>query len=514
MSFHKNVLMIVVDQWRGDTLSHLGHPHIKTPHIDALAKESVTFAKHYTVTSPCGPARASLLTGLYAMNHRAVQNTVPLDARHTNLAMEVRKGGYDPALIGYTTTTPDPREWPAMDPGFKVLGDVMHGWRPVGTFEPYMDAYFGWVARQGYALPERREDIWLPEGVSEDELGATQKPARIPAHLSDTAWFTERALTYLAGHGDDRPWFLHLGYYRPHPPFAVSAPYHDMFAAKDMPAPLRAASWQEEAAQHPLLTYYLSHIARKSFFENGTGLGRDMSVDEVRQMRATYYGLIAECDHHIGRVIETLKDTGQYDNTLIILTSDHGEQLGDHYLLGKVGYFDQSFHIPLMVRDPDPRADGTRGTIVSSFTESVDVMPTILEWLNLDIPRTVDGFSLLPFVHEGAAPPDWRTHVHYEYDFRNVFYARPEEALGLHMDACGLCVIESAREKYVHFTALPPLYFDLVDDPGQFHNALARADKQGHVLAMAQAMLTWRMAFAERTLTGFAASPEGLLQRR
>lgn len=120
----KNVLLIVVDQWRGDTLPMLGHPLIKTPNIEALANQGVTFANHFTQAVPCGPGRASLLTGLYMMNHRAVQNTIPLDARHTNLAIEVRKAGYEPALVGYTTTTPDPRETAAQNPRFKVLGSV------------------------------------------------------------------------------------------------------------------------------------------------------------------------------------------------------------------------------------------------------------------------------------------------------------------------------------------------------------------------------------------------------
>lgn len=509
----RNVLLIVVDQWRGDTLRLAGHEMIDTPNIDALAAEGVAFRRHYSVTSPCGPARASLLTGLYAMNHRAVQNTIPLDSRHTNLALEARKGGWDPALIGYTTTTPDPREWPALDPAFTVLGDLMHGWRPVGTFEPRMEAYFAWVARQGFALPQTRSDIWLPEGVAEDELGATRKPARIPAHLSDTAWFTERALTYLVGAGE-RPWFLHLGYYRPHPPFAASAPYHEMYEAGRSPPPVRAATWQQEAQQHPLLAYYLGYTERRKFFENGRGLAREMSVDEVRQMRATYYGLISECDHHIGRVIRHLKETGQYDDTLIVLTSDHGEMLGDHYLLGKTGYFDASYHVPLIVRDPDRSAEATRGARVDRFTESVDVMPTILDWLGLAIPRTCDGRSLIPFLRDSGAPADWRRLVHYEYDFRNLYYSEPEQSLGVDMDEASLAVIQDEAGKYVHFTTLPPLYFDLVRDPGQLADRVGSADAQPDVLRLSQAMLSWRMRFAERTLTGFAASPGGLVRRR
>lgn len=510
----RNVLLIVVDQWRGDTLKAAGHKSIRTPNIDALVAESVTFRRHYTVTSPCGPARASLLTGMYAMNHRAVQNTIPLDARHTNLAMEVRKGGWDPAIVGYTTTTPDPREWPAMDPAFTVLGDLMHGWRPVGAFEPRMEGYFAWVASQGYKLPENRGDIWLPEGVTEEELGATRKPSRIPAHLSDTRWFTERALTYLLG-AAKRPWFLHLGYYRPHPPFAAPAPYHDMYSIEDAPAPVRASTPQEEARQHPLLRFFLDSIDKRRFFENGKGLASSMSVAEVRQMRATYYGLISECDAEIGRVLQFLRDSGQWDDTLIILTSDHGEQLGDHYILGKVGYFDESFHIPLIVRDPDASADATRGTVVDSFTESIDIMPTILNWLGLQTPRTVDGRSLLPFLREGAAPPDWRRHVYYEYDYRNVFMSasRPEEVLGVDLDEASLAVVEDEAGKYVHFTKLPSLYFDLAQDPGQFTSLAADPSRASEVLRYAQAMLSWRLRFAERTLTGYQASPDGLVKR-
>src|SRR5580704_7635382 len=114
----RNVLLIVVDQWRADCVPWLGTRHLRTPNVDRLCREGVTFRNHVTTTVPCGPARASLLTGLYQMNHRAVQNTVPLDARHTTLARALRKVGYDPALIGYTTTTPDPRLASGKDPRF------------------------------------------------------------------------------------------------------------------------------------------------------------------------------------------------------------------------------------------------------------------------------------------------------------------------------------------------------------------------------------------------------------
>ena len=398
------------------------------------------------------------------------------------------------------------------DPGFRVLGDLMPGWHPVGYWGLKMEAYFAWVARQGYALPDNPWDIWLPDGCDDDDIGATNKPARIPAHLSDSVWFTERALDYLHG-AVNKPWFLHLGYYRPHPPFSVSAPYHEMFDPRESPPPVRAASVSEEAKQHPLLRFYLESIQRRSFFENGRGLACEMSLDEVAQMRATYYALMAEVDDQIGRVVEFLKRTGQWDDTLVVLTSDHGEQLGDHHLLGKIGYFDESYHIPLIIRDPDRSADATRGRIVDAFTETIDTMPTILEWMDRAAPRSCDGRSLMPFLRERGPVDGWRDAVHYEFDFRDLFYSKPESALGISMDQCSLAVVQDARYKYVHFAALPPLLFDLQRDPGQFHDLAGDDDHVRTVRDYASRMLDWRLAYAERTLTGFAASPDGLVER-
>ena len=421
MSACRNVLLIVVDQWRGLMLPKLGADYLKLPNIDRLCAEGVTFRNHFTQCVPCGPARASLLTSQYLMNHRAVQNTIPLDNRFTNLAHELRRGGYDPALVGYTTTTPDPRTTAPNDPRFFVLGDIMEGFHSVGAFEN-RDAYFGWVASQGFKLPEIREDIWLPEGAP--GAGATARPARIPKELSDTAWFTERGLTYLRGR-TGKPWFIHLGYYRPHPPFIAPAPYNAMYRPEDMPRPVRAASPAEEARQNALLAYYVNNNKQASFFQDGQGLASAMSEQEVAQMRATYCGLMSEIDDQLGRVFDYLKQTGQWDDTLIVFTCDHGEQAGDHHLLGKIGYFDESYRIPMIVRDPRAAANGTRGTIVERFTETIDTMPTILEWLGLDIPRQCDGRSLLGFC-EGSPPADWRTEVHYEFDFRDLYYSQPE----------------------------------------------------------------------------------------
>ena len=131
----QNVLLVVVDQWRGDFVPQIQRadgkrPVLRTPNLDRLCAEGTTFRNHVTTTVPCGPARASLLTGLYQMNHRACQNTIPLDARHDTLPRALRRAGYEPALVGYTTTAPDPRTTGAGRPALHRAG------RPDGRLAP------------------------------------------------------------------------------------------------------------------------------------------------------------------------------------------------------------------------------------------------------------------------------------------------------------------------------------------------------------------------------------------
>jgi arylsulfatase A-like enzyme len=149
---------------------------------------------------------------------------------------------------------------------------------------------------------------------------------------------------------------------------------------------------------------------------------------------------------------------------------------------------------------------------VAQFTETIDVMPTILQWVDAAVPRPCDGRSLLPFLH-GDTPDDWRSEVHYEYDFRTSYGNVHSKVMNLPADQCSLAVIQDTRYKYVHFDALPPLFFDLATDPGQFHNCAHDPAYASLVLHYAQKMLSWRLHHADRTLTGYSASPQGLVDR-
>lgn len=510
-----NVLFICADQWRGDALSALGHPNAKTPNLDALARDGVLFTQHYGQATPCGPARASLLTGLYLMNHRSGRNGTPLDARHTNIALEVRKAGYEPALFGYTDTSPDPRGCDANDPALAAYDrGIMPGFVTPLHLPEDMGPWIADLIAKGHDLPNGREDAFKPRPTFEKPVdrGLRYVPTSFPAEHSETAFLTDQFLRWLSVRGQ-APWFAHLVFYRPHPPLIAPEPYNASVSPHDVAMPVRATTPEKEAQQHPVLGYLLERLRQPGAYDELNPLDLIAAEDlEIRQMRATYFGLIEEVDHHLGRIIEHLKATGQYDDTLIIVTSDHGEMLGEHYAWGKEIYFDPSFHLPLVIRDPRQQANAGRGRQVDAFTEAIDIMPTILDWLGQTAPRACDGHSLLPLLR-GGTPPDWREEVFFEHDFRSVSTQHIETALGLASDECCYAVIRDRRFKYVHFAALPPLLFDLEADPKEMHNLADDLGMAPLVLRYAQRMLNWRLTHADRTLSNMQLTSAGLVSR-
>jgi len=203
------------------------------------------------------------------MNHRVVQNSVPMDARHTNLALEMRKGGYEQRSSGITTTTPDPRMTPPRDPRFRILGSLMRGWHSVGSWEPEKVQYVNWLRTKGLHVPERPEDIWLP--LESRGPGATTSASRIPREFSDTAWATECALSYLEGMPHGRGFCISATIARTQPFIARRRTTRSTIRLRS--GPVRAASPDVEAQQHPLLAHYIQSGKQSQFFRDGQGLG-------------------------------------------------------------------------------------------------------------------------------------------------------------------------------------------------------------------------------------------------
>lgn len=508
-----NILFITADQWRGECLSILGHPDVKTPNLDALAADGVTFKKHFAQAVPCGPSRACLYTGMYMQNHRSLLNGTPLDARHTNIALEARKAGYAPTLFGYTDVSLDPRHHGSGDhvpDGYEgILPGMDTGSSLAGEWEPWVVD----LKEKGYDIPEEFWAIFKPQSAypGSNNKGKTFAPARFKAEDSGAAFLVDGVSEYVSKKRDE-PWFVHLSLYAPHPPFIVPEPYHDMYDAEKMPLPVRRDTATEEAAQHPWLEHYL-YNQRGQYFTQGGDSRDNLATSELdlRQVRATYLGMISEVDAQLGRLFDHLKQIGSYEDTLIIFTSDHGEHLGDHWMFAKFSYFEQSFHVPLIIRHPSKEADGTRGSMVDVFTECIDLMPTILDAIDVDVPHQCDGYSLLPFC-QGVKPQGWRQEYHAEFDLRAPYGVDEDIPLGLNVKQCGVNIIRGERYKYVHFAGLPPLFFDLENDPDEFHDLSTDPAYQRKMLEYAQKMLSWRLEHDDPALTKLHLDDDGTVR--
>lgn len=502
-----NVLFITADQWRGECLSVTGHPIVKTPHLDALAADGVAFKHHYGQATPCGPSRVCLYTGMYLHNHRSLLNGTPLDARHTNVALEAGKAGYQPVLFGYTDVGLDPRHHDLVDD----YEGVLPGMEAICHLNSKREPWLAYLEQKGYefvknGMPHFAQQENYPDA---ENKGQTFAPTIFKAEDSPAAFLVGEAIDYIEAQ-HEKPWFAHVSFLSPHPPFVAPEPYHAMFDADDMPLPIRCETWQEEAKQHPWLEYYLTQESAAAAFTTQPEICDRLELpdNELRQMRATYYGMMAEVDAQIGRLVGHLKELGVYDDTLIVFTSDHGENMGDHYAHSKYTYFEETFHVPLIVRDPSKAADVTRGNIVEAFTEAVDLMPTMLDAIGADIPHQCDGSSLLGFTRN-ASLEGWRGEAHMEFDMRAPYDGKGAPPMGLKMDQCMVNVIRDEDYKYVHFAALPPLLFDLRNDPDEFINLADDAKYQSVMIEYVGKLLSWRMVNDDRALTDMHIGGDG-----
>src|SRR5262249_24614202 len=158
----------------------------------------------------------------------------------------------------------------------------------------------------------------------------------------------DQVIEHLSEHGG-KPWMVHLSLLRPHPPWVAPEPYNAFYDPDSLPGFVRAATPEHEGTQHPWLAFQLSRPHWRAPDDER----------KLRRLKASYYGLMSEVDHQLGRLFGWLEAQGLWGSTLVVFGSDHGEQMGDHWLLGKGGYFEQSYRVPLIVRDPRAACDGT-----------------------------------------------------------------------------------------------------------------------------------------------------------
>ncbi len=344
-----NVLLIVTDDQRYDTVAALGNPYISTPALDRLAREGFAFRRHFCTTPICTPARAEILTGCDSFRNRVPWFGMQIDPSLATLPRTLRDAGYYTIHVGKWHNDGHPR-----DRGFNST-------RCVFPEENLNDR------------SERGQ--WMRFSVDGDE---------VEGHSTEI--FTTAAIEEIAASPSGVPWFCYLGYHAPHDPHDSPPPFDTFYNADSTPL------FPNHMPEHPI--------------DNGAMHIRDELLepwprrqDSMRRYRSRYYGIISHLDHHVGRLLGHPGVASTLENTIVVFTGDQGLAAGSHGLLGKENMYDHSIASPLILRGPGIAG----GRISEAMSHQMDLHPTICELTGTPVPETVEGgLSLVPIL-EGRA---------------------------------------------------------------------------------------------------------------
>jgi arylsulfatase A-like enzyme len=501
----KNILFIMFDQLRWDYLSCYGHPWLHTPNMDALAAKGVRFTRAYCQSPVCGASRMSFYTGRYVHSHGAAWNGFPLKVGEPTLGDHLRAIGMACWLVGKTHMKADAEGMARLglapdsivgarvaECGFDVW-ERDDGLRPEGPDGLYDErgalAYNAYLREKGYESANPWHDF---ANSARDESGAiasgwfmknAARPAAIAEEDSETPYLTGRAMEFIASRGE-APWLCHLSYIKPHWPYIAPAPYHAMYGANQVLPPVR--SQRELDAPHPVYAAFMNNA-----------IGRAFAREEVRQaVIPAYMGLVKQCDDQMGRLLRWLEETGRMDDTMIVVTSDHGDYLGDHWLGEKDLFHEPSVKVPLIVYDPSIDADPGRGTVCDELVETIDLAATFIDAAGGEVPgHIVEGRSLVPFLR-GARPQAWRDVVISEYDYSMTKMCAD---LGVEPKDAVLFMVADQRWKLVHAEGFRPMLFDLQDDPQELTDLGDDERYAGVRATMYERLHAWARRNAQRT---------------
>lgn len=421
----KNILLICVDQMRGDCLGYAGHPDVKTPYLDSLAMAGTYFPNAYTACPSCIAARAALLTGRSPSSNGRVGycDGIEWNYRQT-LAEEMTAAGYYTQCIGKMHVHPQRR----------LLG--------FNNIELH-DGYLHYSRKSSVRYSENQlvadDYVWWLK----DHLGGTAditdtgiecnswlaRPWLYDEKYHPTNWVTDRCLDFFRRRDKDKPFFLMASYVRPHPPYDAPSCWFDIYRNKNLREPFigdHAAPLDESSR------YYSS--------DNGC-----IDPDLKNNAMVGYYACISHLDNQIGRLLDGMTFWGLNDNTVVMFVSDHGELLFDHNCYRKTRAFQGSVHVPMFIWGPGIKKQTDR-----RLCELRDVMPTLLGIAGRTAPDVCEGMDLLA----------------------------QEQREWIHGEHCGGSIgnqfIVTSSDKYIWYDESgTEFYFNLEKDPNELHNAIS-----------------------------------------
>lgn len=416
-----NILFIMTDEQRGDALGGLPGSLVNTPYLEELRRAGVNFPHAYSACPVCIPARRTLMSGKTPHNHGVMMNYyVSLD--EVTLPELLKEACYQTHLCGKLHLTPER----------KLYGFCSADWS---------DGPYGSECENDYERFLKRNGLFHEAGLGHGMSfnGVAARPYHLDEHYHFTNWCTDRALEFLERRDPSMPFFLNVSYHQPHAPCTPPQYYFDKYMDRDLPE-LPVGDWVEDLPNY-----------QKGKPVNAWRV--DTKDAALKEYRAGYYGCVEHIDHQIGRLMYALPE-----NTIIIYTSDHGEMLGDHGWVRKRSAYEGSARIPLFVTFPKQFAQAhgiVQGTDVPDVVELMDIMPTIMEALGLEIPEDIDGLSLMPTMRQERLE---REYIHGE--------CARMETIG-----SGMQYLTDGVQKYIWYPGLgQEQLFDLSEDPKELHN--------------------------------------------
>ncbi|MCY4539357.1 MAG: sulfatase-like hydrolase/transferase [Chloroflexi bacterium] len=356
-----NIVYIVLDQWRGDCLGIADSPHpVMTPHFDQLAYEGIWYRRAYADCPVCMPQRATMLTGFTGSQHGMPHNFMngprtPIQPQHSLPRRLTREADYQSKAIGKMHFYPERARF-----GFEDI-----------SLHP--DDYVNFLEEQGWG------GFYRGHGLGGNEVYPAV--SAVPEHLTHSHWIVDEGIKFLSRRDPDCPFFMWMVFEAPHSPFDPPQPFDRFYDDFDVPEPV-IGDWVDSADEPSAFT-------RQRIMSKADRIPPPVMM----RLRRHYYAQITHIDYQLGRLLGELKRRGLYDNTVIVLTSDHGEHLGDHRLFAKNSFLESSACVPIIMRLPE-----SHGIINRRSQEPVltaDIAPTLLELAGLTPAREMDGVSLL-----------------------------------------------------------------------------------------------------------------------
>ena len=469
-----NLLFIFTDEQRSDTLACYGNQRLEMPHLNRLASQSTVIDQCYCTQPLCTPRRGSILTGLYPHAHGALTNNVPLHA-HSRCLIELLPDAIRSRYVaGYHG------KWHLGDEVFRQHGfdewisieDQYHPWYSPGRDRSQPSTYNQWLRKQGYK-PDH------------GEFFGRSYTTTLPERAGKPAYLAQEASRFIREHQRD-PFVLYVNFLEPHMPFF--SPRDGQYDPATTPLPANFDAWPGDDCH--LRTRLLAARFAAEGFER-----YDLSTEAGwRQMNAAYWGLCSLIDTHIGRILATLDDCGLAHNTIVVFTSDHGEMMGSHRLVGKSVMYQEAMRVPCLIRLPGQ----TRQQRITGPFSQIDLVPTLLDLMGAGDADALHGTSRAAMLRNGGGAINEDAMAVWTADEKNVgkwaiAVAGSEERGKAGMADSLRTIVTPDGWRYTHSASLGQHeLFNLQHDPQERTNLAGRPEHRGLISDLFGRIKAWQ----------------------